>query len=127
MKQASFVKLSIRNAEFYAMHGVKEEERKLGGKYQVDADLYYDGTKAIVNDDVSYALNYEEAMYIINEVIESESYNLVETIANEILNMLMEKFSMMEKATVRVRKLNVPMRFILDCIEVEQSVERRSE
>lgn len=123
MKKASLTKLGIKSAEFYAYHGVKREERKLGGKYEVDLDLWYDSTNAIIKDEVAAALNYEEAMFCIAEVISGESYRLVETIANEILNMVMEKFHMLEKATVRIRKMSVPMRRVISYIEVEQTME----
>lgn len=124
MKLASLTKLTIRSAEFYAYHGVKPEEQILGGKYQVDLDLYYNATKAIIHDDVKYALNYEEAMFCIEEVISNENYALIETIAGEILSMLMDKFSTLEKATVRVRKMNAPIRSVVSYIEAEQSMKR---
>lgn len=124
MKKTSLTKLGIRDAQFYAYHGVKEEEQKLGGKYEVDLDLYYDATNGIINDDVKYALNYEEAMFCISEVISGDSYNLIETVANEILNLTMEKFPQLKKVTVKVRKLSVPMRRILSHIEVEQTITR---
>ena len=46
MKEASLTKLGIQNAQYYAYHGVKKEERKLGGKYEVDLDMWYDATNA---------------------------------------------------------------------------------
>ncbi len=125
MKEISLAKLTIENAEFYAYHGVRSEEKKLGGKYQVDLDLYYDSVSAAINDNISYAVNYEEAVFCIAEVINNESYNLIETIASEILNGVMEKFKSLKKATVRVRKLNVPMRRVVDHIEIEQSIKRK--
>jgi dihydroneopterin aldolase len=125
MFKPSLTRLSIVNAEYYAYHGVKSEEKKLGGKYEVDLDLYYDAKAAQLNDDVQDALNYEEAMFCISEVITgSDSYNLVETICSDILTMLMEKFKNLQKATVRVRKLNVPMRRVIGYIEAEQTIER---
>lgn len=125
MKKTSLTKLSIVNAEYYAYHGVKEAERILGGKYQVDLDMWYDASVAILKDDVKDALNYEEAMFSISEVLNAEdSYFLVETICNEILNSLMEKFPELVKATVRIRKLNVPMRRVIGHIEAEQTIER---
>ncbi len=127
MKEHSLTRLTIENAEFYAYHGVKDAEKKLGGKYQVDIDLYYDATQAIVNDDVRDALNYEEALFCVSDILENERYNLVETIVNEILNQLMEKFMQLERATVRLRKLNVPVQSIISCIECEQSIEREYE
>ncbi len=124
MKESSLHRLTIRSAEFYAYHGVKAEEQALGGKYQVDLDLFYDATQAVINDDVNYAINYEEAMFCIEEVIAGDSYNLIETIANEICNLLMEKFQLLEKATVRVRKMNAPIRRVVSFIEAEQTMIR---
>ncbi len=125
MKETSLMKLSIKSAEFYAYHGVKSEEQSLGGKYEIDLDMYYKATEAVVNDDVQDALNYEEAMYCIEEVINSDPYHLVETIANEILNLAMEKFPQLIKATVRVRKMSVPIRRVVKYIEAEQSMARK--
>lgn len=125
MLRTSLTRLSIINAEYYAYHGVKPEERALGGKYEVDLDLYYDATAAIVNDDVKDALNYEEAMFVISEVIiGADNYNLVEAICNDILSNLMDKFDQLQMATIRVRKLNVPMRRVIGYVEAEQTIER---
>jgi 7,8-dihydroneopterin aldolase/epimerase/oxygenase len=125
MRETTAARLTIKNAEFYAYHGVKPEEQAIGGRYQVDADLFYDATQAIINDEVNYAINYEEALFCFEEVISGDSYNLIETIVNEILNLLMEKFPMLWKATVRVRKLNAPVRKVLDYIEAEQTMVRK--
>lgn len=123
MKEALLTKLTVKNAEFYAYHGVKNEEQVLGGKYQVDMELYYNSTKAVINDDVTLALNYDEAMFCVEEVIGGQ-YSLIETIANEILNMLFDRFSLLEKATVRVRKMNAPIRTVVSYIEAEQTIQR---
>ncbi|MFC2130900.1 dihydroneopterin aldolase [Bacteroidota bacterium] len=125
MKEASLMKLSIDSAQFYAYHGVKSEEQQLGGKYEVDLEMYYDATHAIINDDVNLALNYEEAFFCIEEVIAGENYHLIETLAREILNMLMERFQELQEATVRVRKMNVPIRRIVSYIEAEQTIVRK--
>jgi dihydroneopterin aldolase len=124
MKKTSLTRITIKNAHYYAYHGVLEEERKLGGRYEVDLIMDYDAKAAIVRDDVNYALNYELAMYCISEVMTGESYSLIETIANEILNSVMEKFESLQEATVKVRKINAPMKRTTDYVEVEQSIKR---
>ncbi len=124
MKKTSLSRITIKNAQYYGYHGVKAEERKLGGKYEVDLVLDYNAKSAIVRDDVNYALNYEIAMFCISEIITGDSYSLIETIANEILNSVMEKFDFLQKATVRVRKLSAPMKRYIDYVEVEQSMSR---
>ncbi len=123
MKKTSLTRITIKNAQYYAYHGVKEEERKLGGKYEVDLIMDYNAKSAIVRDDVNYALNYEIAMYCISEVMTGDSYSLIETIANEILNQVAEKFDFLQRATVKVRKINAPMKRYVDYVEVEQTVE----
>jgi dihydroneopterin aldolase len=125
MKEASLMRLSIVNAVFYAYHGVKSEEQVLGGKYEVDLDMFYDATHAIINDDVNVALNYEEVVYIIEEIMHQEPFNLIETLAREILNRLLEEFAILVEATIRIRKLNIPVSQILDYIEVEQTLTRK--
>ena len=122
MKKTSLSRITIKNAQYYAYHGVNEEERKLGGKYEVDLIMDYDAKSAIARDDVKYALNYEIAMYCISEVMTGDSYSLIETIANEILNQVTEKFDCVHKATVKVRKINAPMKRYVDYVEVEQTV-----
>jgi dihydroneopterin aldolase len=125
MRESSQTRLTISNAEFYAYHGVKTEEHILGGKYQVDADLFYDATEAVIKDDVNLAINYEEVLYCIEEIIAGENYSLIETLVNEILNLLLEKFPMLSKASVRVRKMNAPVRRVIKCIEAEQTMIRK--
>ncbi|GAB1371066.1 dihydroneopterin aldolase [Candidatus Kapaibacterium sp.] len=128
MIKSSLTKLSIVNAEYYAYHGVKAEEKKLGGKYEVDLDLHYDATDAILSDDVKNSLNYEEALFCISEVINGvENYDLVETICNDILGSLMDKFPLLITATVKVRKFAVPLRRVIGYIEAEQTMNRINE
>ncbi|MBI3259287.1 MAG: dihydroneopterin aldolase [Ignavibacteriae bacterium] len=63
-------------------------------------------------------------MFCIDEIMNGERFNLVETLGYDILNALMERFSTLQKATVRIRKLHVPIRHIVDFIEVEQTLTR---
>lgn len=124
MKELSLTRLTIRSAEFYAYHGVKAEEQAIGGKYQVDLDMFYDAREAIINDDVNAAVNYEVAMGCIEDVIAGESFNLIETICNDILNCVMDKFPNLRKSCVRVRKMNAPIRRVVSYVEAEQTMTR---
>jgi 7,8-dihydroneopterin aldolase/epimerase/oxygenase len=128
MKKASLTKLTIENIQYYGYHGVKKEEKKLGSKYEVDLELYYDARNAAAMDDVSFAVNYEDAMFIISEImVGDDSYNLIETICEEILNRVMDSFEACQKVTCRVRKYSVPTRRLLDYTQAEQTMERYDE
>lgn len=128
MVKEGLTRLSVSSAEYYAYHGVKSEEKKLGGKYEVDLDLYYNAKRAILSDNVKDSINYEEALFCVSEVINgNESYDLVETMCSDILDTLMDKFSELLIATVRIRKYAVPMRRIIGFIEAEQTFSRLDE
>jgi dihydroneopterin aldolase len=124
MKEFSPTTIIINSAEFYGYHGVKKEEKKLGGVYQVDLELTYDAKEAAIEDNINKAINYEEAVFVVSEIMTGDSYDLIETLAYEILNALFDKFQLLDSATIRVRKMNVPMRRIVENVEVEQTLTR---
>ncbi|MGQ9820032.1 MAG: dihydroneopterin aldolase [Candidatus Kapaibacteriales bacterium] len=117
--KSQIARLTIKSAQFYGYHGVKLEEKTLGGRYEVDLDLWYDAANAIGMDNVAYALNYEEAMECIEDVFSDQSFNLIETAANNILEHLFARFPFLTKAIVRIRKINVPIHSVVSFIETE--------
>ena len=122
---AKHARLTINNAQFFGYHGVRKEERSLGGRYAVDADIQYDASKAVVSDDISDAVNYEEILYHIREHMNPEEpYDLIETMAFDIAVAIIEQLSMVNEVTIRVRKLSVPIQQVLDDVETEITVIR---
>lgn len=121
----TLTKLSIANFRCYAYHGVDTAEKKLGGQYQIDIDLWYDAGPAIKTDALTNAVNYQNVLYTISDFVNVENYNLIETLAGAILEALMREFSMLEEATIRIRKMNVPIRQIVDYVQVESHIKRR--
>lgn len=123
----SLTKLTISNANYYAYHGVSNAEKALGGRYQVDLELWYDAESAINTDDISYAVNYQEVLFNVSDVIQNENFNLIETLADEISTMLLDGFPIIEQITIRIRKLNAPINQYIDYVEVERTVIRNND
>ena len=117
-------KLTISNAVFYAYHGVEKAEKQLGGKYEVDLDLWYNAIDAINDDAIGSAINYQNILFLISDFIQNESYNLIETLAYNIVDNIMKQFPLLDKVTIRIRKCNVPIRHTIGHVEVEQTIER---
>lgn len=118
-KHARNARLSIVNAEFFAFHGVRKEEQSLGGRYQIDVDVDYDASAAVVSDLLGDTINYEEILFRVNEHMSGEPYELIETMAYDIATTILEQFVQSHSVTVRVRKLNVPIQQVLDYVECE--------
>lgn len=123
-RQTTLTRLSIVNAEFFAFHGVREEERNLGGRFQVDVDVWYDTMKAVVSDDLSDTVNYEEVLFLVNEHINGEPCELIETLSYDMASAIIDRFVAVRQTTVRVRKLSVPIQQVLDHVETEITVVR---
>lgn len=115
-------RLTMSNLEYYAYHGVLSEERRNGARYQVDCEVEYDATKAVVSDDLGDALNYEEILFRITEHMNGEACDLIETLCYDIATSILESFSQVNSVTVRVRKLHVPLQQILDYVEAEITI-----
>jgi 7,8-dihydroneopterin aldolase/epimerase/oxygenase len=100
--------IEIENMEFYAFHGHYREEQVIGNRFLVNVQVRTSTDKAAQSDDLKDALNYQLVYDIVNEQMHIKSH-LLENVAGRILDKLYERFSSIEKATVKVSKMNPPM------------------
>jgi dihydroneopterin aldolase len=111
--------IKIRNARFYAYHGVFKEEQNLGGKFDADVDIYTDFTSAANEDNLHKTVNYAEVYKFINNIVHAKKYYLIETLAMVIADGLLKEYPQIKKVAVRVRKNNVPAGGLIDYVEAE--------
>ena len=97
--------IHLSGMEFYAHHGCFEEERQVGTHFKVDLVLEYDATRAAQNDDIDQAVNYQEVYLEVKKIMQ-HPVNLLETLCQNILVMLKEKYPQVKHAEVTVHKLN---------------------
>lgn len=100
--------ISIENMEFHAYHGCYKEERITGNRFLVDLEIATDLKGAAVTDNLAETLNYQLAYDLVKEQVEFRSH-LLENVAGRILDSLYASFPDIEKATVKVSKMNPPM------------------
>lgn len=111
--------IKIKNARFYAYHGVFAEEQNLGGKFDADVDIYTDFSDAAKHDDLHKTVNYAEVYKFINNIVHEKKYYLIETLATVIADSLLKHYPQIKKIAVRVRKNNVPAGGLIDYVEAE--------
>lgn len=107
----------IEGMKFYAFHGHYEAEKIIGTYFQVDLHIKADCLKAAVSDNLNDALNYHEVFLLVQTEMGKKS-NLIENVANRILNSLFEKFPQIKKAKIKVSKLNPPMGGEIESVSV---------
>jgi 7,8-dihydroneopterin aldolase/epimerase/oxygenase len=112
-------KMSLHRMEFYAYHGVFEEENRLGQRFVVDVELQLDLAAAGQSDDLNRTINYAELYEHVRQMVENETFKLIETVAETIASRLLQLYTMIESLTVRVTKPNPPFRANFDGVTVE--------
>ena len=117
MKTSDIIRLN--NAVFYAYHGALTDEQNLGGKFEIDIELFCDLTKARETDNLNETVNYEKVYSLMKAVVTGKKYNLIEALAHAIGAGVISAFSQVQKAVVRVRKPGAPIHGVVDTIEVQ--------
>ena len=64
-------------------------------------------------------INYEELYVDVENCVKENKFNLIEALAEKILNVIMLKYTVVESSVVRVRKPFAPIKGIFDNIEFE--------
>lgn len=100
--------IEIEDMEFFAYHGCFEAEQLVGNKFKVQATLHYECDVPAETDHINDALNYQLAYEIIAQEMMKRS-NLLEHIANRMLNALYAAFPQLIYAKVKISKLNPPL------------------
>ena len=100
--------IEIEEMEFYAYHGHYEEERIVGNRFLLDLRMETACGKAAKSDSINDAVNYQTAYKIIREQMKQKS-QLLENIAQRILDALFKDIKGIKKASIKVRKMNPPM------------------
>jgi dihydroneopterin aldolase len=116
--------IRLVNVVFYAHHGVNMEEHKIGGKYEVDAEMHFDYQAAAGQDDIRKTIDYQLVYKKIKEVLTQKKYFLIESVAHDIACGLLNDFPILQKIAIRVRKRNPPVGGVCDYAEADYSVER---
>jgi dihydroneopterin aldolase len=106
-KPAGIVRLC--NATFFARHGVSKEERLIGGRFEVDVTMQVDFREAAATDDLTKTVDYESVYATVRGIIEGSSYLLIERLAHDIAQAILDQQTLALSVDVSVRKINPPV------------------
>lgn len=112
--------IQIEGMEFYAYHGHFKEEQIVGNRFLLDLTLETDLNRAAISDNLNDAVNYQQVYSIVKEEMQKKS-NLLEHIANRILDALFLKMKGINRATIKVAKMNPPMGGQIRCVSIVMS------
>ncbi|WP_010279308.1 dihydroneopterin aldolase [Paenibacillus senegalensis] len=112
-------KIVMSGMQFFGYHGVYAEENKLGQRFKVDLELYLPLQPAGQSDELKDTVNYGEVYETVRGLVEERTFQLIETVAEQIAVQVLECYSMVEEVIVRVHKPNPPFKVFFDGVTIE--------
>ncbi len=110
--------IKIENIEVFANHGVLKEENILGQKFWVSVYLYLNTRKAGSSDDLSFSVDYNRVALMTEKFVTKNTFNLIETVAEKLAEMLLINFRTVEKVKIEIKKPWAPVKVHTNSISV---------
>jgi len=115
--------IKVKNIRVYAYHGCLDEEGKIGSEYRVDLTVKADLKKSALSDKLNDTVDYVHLNKIVKEEMAIRS-KLLETVANKILERILQEIPLVQKATVDVSKINPPIGGNVAMVTIKMAKER---
>ena len=109
--------IKINNIKIYGYHGLTEEEKILGQKFEIDIEIYFE-SKSNVNDAIESTIDYSVICNDIKDEFLRVKYNLIEHLGSKIIDRLFEKYNLLY-SKINIRKPNAPINIGFDSVEIE--------
>jgi dihydroneopterin aldolase len=116
--------IKVENIRVYAYHGCLNEETKIGSDYRVDLKVKGDLQKSATTDALVDTVDY----VFLNRVVVEEMAHpcaLLETVAKRILTRIFKENNQVQKATIRVSKINPPIGGDVEMVTIILSDKRK--
>jgi dihydroneopterin aldolase len=110
--------IAVEGIKLYAYHGCLDEEARIGGHYIVDVYMQTNFTEAAKTDDLTKTIDYCAVYEIAKKEMAIRS-KLIEQVAMRIQQNIITSFPTIQKAKVRLTKLNPPMNGNVERVFVE--------
>ncbi len=99
--------IELNGLEFYAYHGVSEQEKKVGNTFFVDISMEANIFQAVLSDNIKDTVSYADVYAVVKEEMEIPS-NLLEHVAGRIIHSIRQHFPKVKRITVAIAKRNPP-------------------
>lgn len=111
-------KITIRNLEVFANHGVYPEENTLGQKFVISAVLHTSTRKAGMTDTLDFSVNYGEVSHFIQAFVTGHTWKLLESVAEQLAKALLLKFPLVQQVDLEIQKPWAPIGLPLETVSV---------
>ena len=116
-------KIFLKNIKIYAYHGCMEEEKKIGSDYLVNLIVHADLGLSCKSDKLMDTVDYVALLNIVKNQMKMRA-NLLENVADRVVNEIISQFPSVKKAVIKIAKLNPPINGEVDEVAVRREKKR---
>ncbi len=112
------VEITLEDMQFYAYHGVLEQEQKVGNQFIVSLSLCVEAENSLLSDEVNDTVNYAEVYQVVKDEMSIKS-KLLEHLAGRIVKRLFDEFDRVQSIRIKVSKPNPPFYAQLKSVSIQ--------
>ncbi len=101
--------IGLNGARFNAAVGWHPEERLLKNNFLVDISVSFEVETAFTDESLTDSVDYMQLHEICLQVF-SEEAKLLESVAQQIIDKIIEQFAGLQEVSVTIKKLNPPIK-----------------
>ena len=98
--------IRLEGLSVFGHHGARPYEKEAGQRLEVDLELSPTDDRAEASDKLADAVDYDMLFRTVREVVEGESFHLLEALAARLASTILERFPI-RRACVRIAKQNL--------------------
>jgi dihydroneopterin aldolase len=116
--------IRLSGVSVHTNHGVSEAEREIGQRMVFDVSLELDCCGATATDELDGTVDYGAVTEVLVESATARSYLTLERLVTVVGENVLERFSAVERVTVRATKPEPPVPVVMDGASVEVTLRR---
>ena len=98
--------IRLEGLSVFGHHGARPYEKEAGQRLEVDLELVPTDDRAETSDRLADAVDYDMLYRTVREVVEQQSFHLLEALAARVAGTILERFPI-RRARVRIAKQNL--------------------
>ena len=119
--------IRLEGLSVFGHHGARPYEKEAGQRLEVDLELLPLDDRAETSDRLADAVDYDMLYRTVREVVEGQSFHLLEALAARVAGTILERFPI-RRALVRIAKQNLGWttggRAVIEVVRERQVKER---
>jgi len=96
-------KVALKEVQFYAKHGYYPEEKKIGNRFEVNLDCFFE-------QKADRFVNYEHLFKMVEQVIiKTEPMDFLEGLVQQIIDQVNKEYDFLDEVACEITKLTPPI------------------